>query len=64
MGLYFEEIKFDFFIEAAICFVFCYRLNSFIIKISNLLLPFGGHALYCVLLFSEKILMKTRRHFC
>ena len=55
MGLYFEEIKFDFFIEAAICFVFCYRLNSFITKISNLLLPFGGHALYCVLLFSEVV---------
>ena len=25
-----------------ICFVFCFRLNSFISKISNLLLPFGG----------------------
>ena len=31
MRLLFEEIKFDFFIEpGSICFVFCYRVNSFV----------------------------------
>ena len=39
MRLFFEETKFDFFIEAgSICSVFSYRLNSFISEISNLML--------------------------
>ena len=43
MKLFFEETKFDFFIEAeSICFVFCYRLNSLISKISNFVLPIWG----------------------
>ena len=43
MRLWFEETKIDFLIKpGSICFVFCYKLGSFI-RFQILLLPFGGH---------------------
>ena len=43
MRLFFEETKYDFFIETgSISSVFCYRLNSFISEISNLMLLWQG----------------------